>query len=185
MSFTINSPYMLKLKLKHSMINWDDEISQKQVDCLRWGTSTKKPRDGQNLTTKLQMAGLEAQLKQLEVSLNHGKLTFTSDEWERFGIPQTMDSLETIGVGDFIEVSSGEVVKYFSACGCTKYPSLWWMYQKLHLFGSAGAKCWKQFKVMWPIGCHTLAAVLFRLQQLTVLLFTSRVSDTNPHSRLV
>ena len=105
MSFTINSPYMLKLKLKHSMINWDDEISQKQVDCLRWGTSTKKPRDGQNLTTKLQMAGLEAQLKQLEVSLNHGKLTFTSDEWERFGIPQTMDSLETIGVGDFIEVS--------------------------------------------------------------------------------
>ena len=103
LSFTINSNYMLNLKLKYSKINWDVTVNRKV------GNRNDDDKD--------------------------------------------------------------------SECP-HMYPSLWWLYKKLHLCGNFGANVWKQFKSVWVGGCHTLAAGLFRLSQLTVLLFTSRVSHS-------
>eukprot|EP00966_Prymnesium_polylepis_P194150 4501008-Prymnesium_polylepis.1 len=59
----------------------------------------------------------------------------------------------------------------------SRHPRLRNVYTTLHRFGKAGAKTWRLFTQAWYAGCHTSAAALFRVTQVVVLLFTTRVVE--------
>jgi hypothetical protein len=62
----------------------------------------------------------------------------------------------------------------------SRHPRLRNVYTTLHRFGKAGAKTWRLFTQAWYAGCHTSAAALFRVTQVVVLLFTTRVRRHRP-----